>query len=338
MRPDHRLAVVASGARSGSAFDRPRALVAAALAFGALTFASTSASAFCRTYSCDPAKTSCAADPRDPTCTAGGKPLFWPVSCVSFSLQQDASSAQGIDFATFQQVADRAFTTWQDVDCGGGKTPSLKFSDFGAASCDKHEYNQGTVDDAGKVVQPAQGNANLLVFRDKVWPYEGTANTLALTTLTFNVESGEIYDADMEINAVKGEVTISTSDTNVAVDLLSVLTHEAGHFIGIAHSSSPTATMFATYTPGTLDLRSLEQDDVNAVCSIYPPDRSGLPTCDATPRHGYLTECASPLETVDGCGCRVPGGPAGSESSPRSALAFSALALFAAAFRFRRRS
>ena len=279
----------------------------AALAFVSVLGVGTSASAFCRTFSCDPSKTTCARDLRDPACSAGGKPLFWPVSCISFSLQQDASKTQGIPYATFEKIAEQAFTSWQEVDCGGGKKPSLKFSNYGAVSCGKHEYNQGAVDSSGKVVEPPQGNANILVFRDEKWPYDGTANTLALTTLTFNVESGEIYDADMEINAVKREVTLSTTETNVQVDLLSVVTHEAGHFIGVAHSSDPNATMFATYAPGTSELRTLSADDVAAVCSIYPPGRGNLPTCDPTPRHGYMTECASPLEHVDACGCRTAG-------------------------------
>lgn len=309
-------------------------LVAASLGLAAFASAAQ-ASAFCRTYSCDPAKTTCARDTRDPSCSAGGKPLFWPVSCVSFSLHQDASKVQGITYDKFREVAEEAFSSWQEVDCGGGKKPSLKFSNYGAVSCDKHEYNQGKVDSAGKVTEPAQGNANILVFRDQKWPYEGTANTLALTTLTFNVESGEIYDADMEINGVKGEVTVTTSDSDVKVDLLSVLTHEAGHFIGIAHSSDSSATMFATYTPGTLDLRSLTADDANAVCSIYPPTRANLPTCDPTPRHGYLTECASPLETVDACGCRVPGG---GSSAPLGLPAAASLALGALFIARRRRA
>src|SRR5689334_23648589 len=49
----------------------------------------------------------------------------------------------------------------------------------------KHEYNQN------------RGNTNLIVFRDDGWPYEGSSNTLALTTVTYNLDTGEIYDADM---------------------------------------------------------------------------------------------------------------------------------------------
>ena len=64
-------------------------------------------------------------------------------------------------------------------------------------ACRRHEYNAG------------QGNANIILFHDEVWPYQGTSNTLALTTLTFNTDTGEIYDADMEINAVASEVDIT---------------------------------------------------------------------------------------------------------------------------------
>ena len=111
-------------------------LVAASFALAAFA-AAAEASAFCRTYSCDPAKSTCARDTRDPSCSAGGKPLFWPVSCVSFSLHKDASKVQGISFDKFKEIADQAFTSWQEVDCGGGLKPSLKFSDYGAVTCDK---------------------------------------------------------------------------------------------------------------------------------------------------------------------------------------------------------
>jgi hypothetical protein len=188
------------------------------------------------------------------------------------------------------------------VDCGSKQKPSLQFANLGAVSCGAHEYNQPP--NGGDL---AQGNANILVFREDKWPYANTANTLALTTLTFNTETGEIYDADMEINAVKSSVTLTTGDSNVETDLLSVLTHEAGHFIGVAHSPKQEATMFATYTPQTTDLRDLDPDDVAAVCSIYPPNRVNLPTCDATPRHGYSTECRKPITATDGCTVTAPG-------------------------------
>jgi hypothetical protein len=67
--------------------------------------------------------------------------------------------------------------------------------------------------------------------------------------------------------------------------------------------------MFATYTPGSLTLRDLAPDDVAGVCAIYPSSRTGLPACDASPRHGYSTECSQPVtEASSGCSvAAVPG-------------------------------
>jgi hypothetical protein len=90
--------------------------------------------------------------------------------------------------------------------------------------------------------------------------------------------------------------------------LLSILTHEAGHFLGLAHSPLPNATMYAFYEQGTNDWRTLSDDDIAGICSIYPPDRAALP-CDFTPPGGFAPECA--LGVTKG-GCSL--GRGGSES------------------------
>jgi MYXO-CTERM domain-containing protein len=276
------------------------ALLAAAL------LAPASAEAFCRTWSCDPAKGSCPPDKDNPACVGGDpaknhKPLYWPQRCIGFSLNDKASAKLDSNpdraRAKFARIADLSFATWQKADCGQGKRPSLSFYDLGFVSCDRQEFNGYNPDNADRPT--AQGNTNLIVFRDK-WPaaYASSGNTLALTTLTFNVQSGEIYDADIEIN---GEIALTTSDVTVINDLQSILTHEIGHFLGIAHSPDPTATMFSIYEPGSLSMRDLAPDDINAVCSIYKPERAGLPACDPTPRHGYSDRCAVPAPAPDGC-------------------------------------
>ena len=40
--------------------------------------------------------------------------------------------------------------------------------------------------------------------------------------------------------------------------------------------------MFASYTPGTKSLRTLTQDDIDGICTIYPPS-TGC-GCTTTPR------------------------------------------------------
>ena len=63
---------------------------------------------------------------------------------------------------------------------------------------------------------------------------------LALTTLSFT-EAGEIYDVDVEVNTADHDIVLEPLPGQA--DLLSVCTHEAGHFFGLSHSTVPDATM-----------------------------------------------------------------------------------------------
>jgi hypothetical protein len=171
------------------------------------------------------------------------------------------------------------------------------------------------------------------MFLDDGWPYANPNETLALTTITFNVENGEIYDADVEVNSHDKNLTVG--DTRVGSDLLSVVTHEAGHFLGLAHSESTEATMYPSYNPGETKLRTLTDDDIEGICDIYPEGRPiGSNSC--APRHGFSERCGGG-SSDDGCttspGPMRAGGRTG--LSALSALALSAMAL---RIRSRRRS
>jgi len=142
----------------------------------------------------------------------------------------------------------------------------------------------------------------------------------------------------------------TTGDDGIVVDLLSVVTHETGHFLGLAHSLNGDATMFRSYAPSTDTLRDLTDDDRSGICAIYPPAPIGA-DCDSTPRHGFSPLCAadqtgpapaapagddcccmgSAVCVVGGCvepecGCATPGAPAGDPGVPAVlALALAAL-------------
>jgi MYXO-CTERM domain-containing protein len=127
------------------------------------------------------------------------------------------------------------------------------------------------------------------------------SRTLAITTLSINVDTGDIYGVDVELNSALADFT--TTDEDVGIDLESIVTHEAGHFLGLDHSTTFDAVMREDYRPGDLAPRTLKPDDIAGICSIYPDDRSiEENTCD--PRGKYSTECHE-----DGCGCRIAGGP-----------------------------
>ena len=227
----------ASRARS-----KVRRLGLGAVVFTTLALVPGVASAFCRS-------TTCTGDcPRDEDgCKTTGVPLFWASSCVGFSLQEDSSIH--IPFKYFEQVAQASFLTWTQLDCADG-TSTIAFSQLANVTCNQTEYNSGGT------------NANILLFQDYKWKYQGVDNTLAKTTVTFDNETGEILDADIEINHANNHFKIS--DMVIDYDLQAVVTHEIGHFIGLDHTLDFSATMYAGYEPGSIDQRTLEPDDVDA--------------------------------------------------------------------------
>lgn len=264
---------------------------ASALAVGlGVLFAAGSASAFCRTTTCTPGE--CQPNAACANCLEGGLPLYWPGGCTSFSVQVAGSLLRGITAETTATLVSNGLAKWMGVDCGGAG-PSLKLFRTEDVACDKQEYNQDSP------------NANIWMYRDDRWPYAGTGSTLALTTVTYNVKTGEIYDADVEINSI--EVPLTVGDQSIQADLDSIITHEAGHFLGLSHSCDKNATMYAQYQYGDTGLRSLEPDDVQGICDIYPPGKD-TSSCDPTPRHGFASDCGAPLDD-NGCCTTAPGRP-----------------------------
>lgn len=302
------------------------AATAAALAAVIVTLAGApSVFAFCQTASCPVggvANTGARCTPtQESDC---GTTLVWPSPCVGYSIQKDASKKTS--FATIEATVKQAFATWMAAECTGGGAPHVRLVELEAVECHKHEYNQDAA------------NANTIMFRDDSWPYTGADNTLALTTVTYNLDNGQIYDADMELNSAT--VTFTTGDTGVQFDLLSVLTHETGHFLGLAHSADHDATMFPSYKPGETGLRSLSSDDIAGICTIYPPGAAIAATCDATPRHGFSTLCKAQQETEEsttsgGCCAATPG--AAADGGSQAALAALTAALLATRRRARAR-
>jgi hypothetical protein len=167
--------------------------------------------------------------------------------------------------------------------------------------------------------QEEPGNSSVWLFRDDAWPYPNSSHTLALSTLTLDLDHGRILDVDVEINAA--DYLMTTTDDNVGVDFKSIVTHEAGHFLGLDHSPVGTATMFQHYEGGDTSLRELDDDDVAGICAIYPPKRpSGICETDA-----YRAAKIQFDRRQDSGGCRVSPGAASRRARP-----FGSYALFGA--------
>lgn len=314
----------------------------AALVGGALLLAAGDARAFCRTMACplppdfSPLPDACVPPDFTSWCAslnpaAKPIPVWWANACVGYDIQQSASKQVPYDVA--DRMFAEAFAKWTSVDCAGGKSSeatgrvSIDVRDLGPVACNKVQYNQD------------EGNQHVIIFHDDVWPYMDSNNTLGLTTITYDPDTGEIYDADMEINATV-PLTVGDPVPKDGYDFESIITHESGHFLGMAHSGDERATMYAHYALGTTTMRVLAADDLGGLCSIYLPDgdrvvdpsvtpggsgRMAEATCDPTPRHGFSTECAQPKSK--GCDVSGSGSPGGGNSlAVGAALALAACA------------
>lgn len=81
-------------------------------------------------------------------------------------------------------------------------------------------------------------------------------------------------------------------------DMLSIVTHEQGHFLGLGHTNVSGATMEPAYLGGN-SLATIEQDDIDGVCALYPiggemtsSAASGV-SCDACRQNAAQLECAT---------------------------------------------
>jgi len=298
----------------------------AAVALVALS-ASGHAFGFCRATTCDPSEAECRQDKAG--CFLDGLPVFWGSDCISVSVQADGAPDAGIDYAAARASVERALAAWSGVDCPGGGHPSIRAELTDPVECSDSEYN------------PDKRNANVVMFRDKTWPYAGQSqDVLGYTRINFSPDTGELYDVDVELNAVAEPLAVGRLPKSNEADLDSIVTHEIGHLLGLNHSLDVEATMVGGYQNGSYELRTPASDDIAGICAIYPPDRMPMSvSCD--PRHGFSSLCGAaqpampPVDpTTDGTGdidkqsrgCAMPPAP---PSSPGAApLAVLGLALF----------
>jgi hypothetical protein len=300
------------------------AAIVALGAASAVSLGATSAHAFCRTHALDSATRAKYPDatlyeqvcPRDAAgCCAEFPVVFWKNACVGYSLQEGASAY--VPFEQASPIVARSFARWPAADCDGrGAHPSIKPNDLGPVACDEVKY-----DERG-------ANQNVIVFRDERGPGSAPSLTLGLTTITYVERTGEIVDADMEINSANFRYVASDARALPLYDLEAVISHEAGHFYGLAHSQDSSALMNADYERSGGPGHELGPDDVAGICTIYAPDgrrsvdkaasTSGFlaaVACDPTPRRGLTSACVgaaqSKMTTTTACCTVAPGAARG---------------------------
>jgi hypothetical protein len=317
---------------------RPKTLIALTTLGAVPLLFAPAAAAFCRITTIETV-----ADGDDTTACydTTHPPVWWRSACIGLSVEASGSkyaSYAAVDALLFQKVVPN----WVNADCPGGGHPSIALFDLGPETCDEQQAN---------LYGP---NTNAVLFHDDAWPYEADFGcmpgdccdpTIALTTVTFHPETGELWDADIEINTACHPVSTAFPVPAGRYDLESVLQHETGHVLGLAHPPDPEAIMYYLYSPGSDAKRVLDSDDVAGVCAIYPPggDRGVRASvieggvapegpCDPTPRNGFASACVSdagnqpPSTPSDALTCGSSGRAA---PAPLAIVGFAAMAFFA---------
>jgi hypothetical protein len=234
-------------------------------------------------------------------------PLYWRNQCVSYSFNRAGS--KNISVADTTRIAAAAFSAWSTAQCPSGGSPVIFAQQYPPVDCNDPE---------------SQEHNNVILFDDDgVWRHDA-ANALGYTTLTIHTNTGEILGAGIELNSGNYNIVAELPEgggSSTTYDLASILTHEAGHFLGLAHSADTTAVMYAHYHAGST---SLMPDDITGICTIYSPDGSrntsigaiAATTCMAEPPLGFMTACGSmDSGTYTGSG-PLPDGGAGDGGDP----------------------
>lgn len=225
--------------------------------------------------------------------------LWWETRNYLYNL--DAAGNTDTPGTTELAAIDASFQTWTTL----------------ARGCSDFTFQKGPNVTTVKVGYDPRSadNTNVITFREKrcadvvpaddpcldnrtcgnvyrCWNHPDT--TIALTTTSFQNQTGVIYDADIEINSsvqANGSRYLFTTVSSpvcepgrdavncVSTDVQNTVTHEIGHVVGLDHVLVAGSTMEAAAPPGELQKRILDDGSAQGFCSIYPKGRS-TPRCD----------------------------------------------------------
>jgi hypothetical protein len=253
--------------------------------------------------------------PAGQTCATSGIGLAWQRQCLSFTMMNRARTSPPLE--DVRNTGDASFQTWEQVMCGAQPVGLQIAQTQQLGMCDAPEFNTRAP------------NANTIIFIEDWAARELPADAFGLTLVWHNPDTGEIYDADMQINETIGPITLCSGVCPLgAVDLQNVMTHEAGHFLGLGHSAVRSATMSARATIGETSKRTLDDDDVAGLCAIYGDfSPASCSSADFTPNHGFSAQCADPKNAGAGSG---RSSTSSSSSSSKTTLGCSAANVHAA--------
>jgi len=255
------------------------------------------------------------------------KCLAWNTREIVY--QEDAAGSLRTPGNTEWAAVEAAFGTWQAV----------------ADTCSDMKLTKGGVMSNAPVGYLKDGpNENVVIFREAAcrdvvpqddpcfdegdcasrygcWDYPDF--TIGLTTATFSFKSGNILDADIELNAsphfdasyflftTVGSPPCAPDRQSVdcvATDVQNTLTHEIGHLVGLGHVIPEDARLHSTMEPtadvGETIKRVVDIGSAQAFCDTYPRNLPAT-SCDDL---GLITRrVIAHNRGIPGLGCSAGG-------------------------------
>lgn len=157
-------------------------------------------------------------------------------------------------------AVDSAFRHWESI-----QSSRIAFKRGSDSSL------QEASDDGINLIYWAEGSKTP-VLGSKNFDVVGFVGLTVIVNDTTGPTAGLMRNADIILNG--NELTWTTdpaTDAN-SFDVETILTHEAGHVLGLEHSPVLGSTMYGRLDPGVITPISFAADDVSGASSIYPMD------------------------------------------------------------------
>lgn len=216
----------------------------------------------------------------------------WVTRCIPYMIQRGSTLLGGEER---RQLIAQSFRAWSMNACTDLELLDAGYTDDGPGFDPRSPSRQTNV------ILSVDDPASLSLFPDP--------DLLAITLTSFSKDTGEIFDADILLNAVRFEFEdvedfVGCDPGRKQFDLRNTLVHEMGHFLGYDHDRNVESTMFASAMPCEIKKRDLSDDDRLGVCTVYG---AGRPTRTCAPPPDYDTDGVDTSALREQCE-RVTGG------------------------------